>query len=100
MPAMCAKELHICRRKKTANKAVISAEEEDSMKRVYVTPKAKLIDFTYDEQVTASSSGDVALFGDPQQIGRCQQSSATSCKYFWNSDIYCQAAPMSLHPIV
>lgn len=69
------------------------------MKRVYKAPKAVLIDFTYDEQVTAASSG-VALYGDPQQIGRCQQSSADSCMYFWDSDAFCQAAPMSLRDLL
>lgn len=68
------------------------------MKRVYKTPKAKLVDFTYDEQVVAESSG-VALYGDPDHVGRCQQSSETSCRYFWN-DSYpvgtCQSAPFSL----
>ena len=38
------------------------------MKRVYKTPKAVLVDFCYDEQVVADSSG-VALFGDPNHIG-------------------------------
>ena len=72
------------------------------MKRVYLTPKAKLIDFTYDEQVTAASSGAVAPFGDPQQIGRCQQSSETECVAFWN-DGYpgkCKYEPFSLRPRV
>ena len=63
------------------------------MKRVYKTPKAKLIDFTYDEQVTADSQG-VALYGDPQHIGRCQQSSDETCTYFWTSiPAQCEATP-------
>lgn len=70
------------------------------MKRVYVTPKAKLIDFTYDEQVTAASSG-VALYGDPNQIGRCQQSSDTSCTYFWTVGAQvCASNPFSLRQTV
>lgn len=72
------------------------------MKRTYVTPKAKLIDFTYDEQVTAASSGNVATYGDPQQIGRCQQSSETECMTFWNNDYpgKCLSVPFSLRPSV
>ena len=66
------------------------------MKRVYKTPKAKLVDFTYDEQVVAESSG-VSTHGDPQHIGRCQQSSETSCVYFWTAGTtVCQSAPFSL----
>ena len=71
------------------------------MKRVYKTPKAKLVDFTYDEQVVATS-GFIADYGDPQQIGRCQQGSATDCKVFWN-DSYpekCSMMPFSLRQIV
>lgn len=71
------------------------------MKRKYQTPKCKSIDFCYDEQVTATSE-NVATYGDPQYIGRCQQSSASSCVHFWN-DSYpgkCEAAPWSLRNIV
>lgn len=68
------------------------------MKRVYKTPKAVLVDFCYDEQVVADSSGGVALFGDPQQIGRCQQTSEKTCMHFWNDIIggICKAEPVSL----
>lgn len=70
------------------------------MKRVYKTPKAKLIDFTYDEQVTAESSG-VSLFGDPDHIGRCQQSSANSCRYFWTVGAQtCVSNPFSLRQTI
>lgn len=70
------------------------------MKRPYATPKAKLIDFTYDEQVTAASSG-VALYGDPNNIGRCQQSSDTSCVHFWTvGDQVCEANPFSLRQTI
>lgn len=67
------------------------------MKREYKTPKALMIDFSYDEQVVAASVGNVATYGDPQEIGRCQQSSEFDCKYFWNDDFpgMCQAYPRS-----
>ena len=70
------------------------------MKRKYQTPKCKAIDFCYDEQVTAES-GHVSNYGDPDYTGYCQQSSPTSCVYFWvaGSD-WCQSAPMSLRPRV
>ena len=64
------------------------------MKRTYKTPKAVLVDFCYDEQVVAASSG-VAPHGDPQHIGRCQQSSETSCVVFWYPD---QGQPCQLEP--
>ena len=72
------------------------------MKRAYKTPKAKMIDFTYDEQVTAQSAGNVATYGDPQKIGRCQQSSETSCVHFWNESFpsMCEATPFSLRNII
>ena len=71
------------------------------MKRVYNTPKVKYVDFTYDEQVTATS-GNVATYGDPQEIGRCQQSSMTECKAFWNDDYpgKCTYTPFSLRDLV
>ena len=69
------------------------------MKRMYKTPKVKYVDFTYDEQVKADSSG-VALYGDPHHIGRCQQSKPDSCVYFWSSQPVCQSAPMSLRPSI
>lgn len=67
------------------------------MKRTYKTPKAKLVNFCYDEQITAASSG-VALHGDPQHIGRCQQSSETSCVHFWSMLIanQCKSDPYSI----
>lgn len=67
------------------------------MKRTYKTPKAMLVDFCYDEQVTADSSG-VALHGDPNHIGRCQQSSPTTCVHFWSTAIadQCKAEPFSI----
>ena len=64
------------------------------MKKAYCKPKAMAVDFCYDEQVTASS-GNVSLHGDPQHIGRCQQSSDTSCVYFWTDRTFCKADPMS-----
>ena len=64
------------------------------MKRSYKTPKVMRIDFCYNEQVVAKS-GNVANYGDPQEIGRCQQSSSTSCMVFWK-DSYCQLEPFSL----
>ena len=71
------------------------------MKRMYQTPKAKAIDFCYDEQVVAAS-GNVADYGDPQEIGRCQQSSPTSCMAFWNENYpgKCTHTPFSLRNIV
>ena len=66
------------------------------MKRAYKKPKAVHVDFHYDVQVKAAS-GDVALYGDPQQIGRCQQSSATECTVFWETDwTTCKITPFSL----
>ena len=67
------------------------------MKRTYKTPKAVLVDFSYDEQVVANSSG-IATYGDPQHIGRCQQSSETSCMAFWNDDYpgKCTHTPLSI----
>ena len=66
------------------------------MKRTYKTPKAMLVDFCYDEQVTAASSG-VTLHGDPNHIGRCQQSSETTCVHFWSTVInLCKAEPLSI----
>ena len=64
------------------------------MKKPYKTPKARLVDFCYDEQITAASSG-VALHGDPNHIGRCQQSSETSCVHFWSMLIegQCKSEP-------
>lgn len=70
------------------------------MKKTYHTPKVRYIDFTYDEQVVAASSG-VALFGDPQHIGRCQQSSEISCTHFWTAGTnVCEANPYSLRPYI
>lgn len=67
------------------------------MKRVYKTPKAVLVDFCYDEQVVADSSGGVASHGDPNHIGRCQQSDARTCVYFWlNLGSQCEHKPVSL----
>ncbi len=68
------------------------------MKRVYKTPKAVLVDFCYDEQVVADSSGGVASHGDPNHIGRCQQTSEKTCVHFWNDIIggICKAEPFSL----
>lgn len=67
------------------------------MKRVYKTPKAVLVDFCYDEQVVAASSG-VALHGDPNQIGKCQQRSEYSCVAFWDTSIagQCTYEPFSI----
>ena len=68
------------------------------MKKTYKTPKAKLVNFCYDEQITAASGG-VALHGDPQQIGKCQQSSETSCVHFWSmstTDGQCKSDPLSV----
>lgn len=66
------------------------------MKRTYKTPKAIQVDFRYDVHVKAASSG-VALYGDPNHIGRCQQSSDTSCTFFWIADTtLCQSNPFSL----
>lgn len=66
------------------------------MKRIYETPKALHVDFHYDVQVKAAS-GYVATYGDPNQIGRCQQSSATACTYFWTAGTtLCQSNPFKL----
>ncbi len=70
------------------------------MKRTYQKPKAVHVDFQYEEQVTASSQA-VALFGDPDQIGRCQQSNPSTgpegCRVFWTEgSTACQMKPFSL----
>lgn len=68
------------------------------MKRTYKTPKAILVDFSYDVQIKATSS-NVSGYGDPQQIGRCQQSSEVTCVYFWEAGTtVCKSAPFSLRP--
>ena len=67
------------------------------MKRTYKTPKAIHVDFQYDVQVKAASSG-VSLHGDPNHTGYCQQSSETSCTYFWIAGTtLCQSNPFSLN---
>ena len=67
------------------------------MKRKYRMPKVKWIDFCYDEQVTASSGGNRSPDGDPDNIGKCQQSSPNSCRVFWvGSSTVCQMDPFSL----
>lgn len=68
------------------------------MKREYKTPKAVCVDFCYDEQIVAVS-GDVAPLGDPPpQLGRCRQTSTTTCRAFWFVDQGedCTYAPFSL----
>lgn len=65
------------------------------MKKAYCKPKAMVVDFCYDEQVTASS-GNTSLHGDPQHIGRCQQTSTTACVHFWTDRTYCAADPLNL----
>lgn len=68
------------------------------MKKQYRTPRAVKVDFTFDEHVTATSSGAIATYGDPQQIGRCQQSSPTACMVFWTAEYgtMCKTDPLSL----
>lgn len=69
------------------------------MKRTYKTPKAMLVDFCYDEQVVATSGGGgTAHYGDPNHIGKCQQSSEITCVYFWLNILggECKAEPVSL----
>lgn len=66
------------------------------MKREYKTPKAKMVDYCYDEQVTAKSGGNVSGYGDPNYTGRCQQKSPTSCTSFWDADIGCAESAWSL----
>lgn len=56
------------------------------MKKAYRKPKAMAIDFRYDEQVTAASGGYISGYGDPQQIGRCQQGNENTCMKYWSSD--------------
>lgn len=69
---------------------------EIKVKRVYEKPKAIPVDFRYDVQVKATSGG-ISVYGDPQNIGRCQQSSATSCVYFWTAGgSLCKADPFSI----
>lgn len=56
------------------------------MKKAYKTPKARMIDFTYDEQVTATSpGGGTGLQGSKNTLDLCQQSS-NLCTRFWSSD--------------
>lgn len=56
------------------------------MKKTYKTPKAKLVNFCYDEQITAES-GNTSSHGDPNHIGRCQQSDPATCAHFWSMSI-------------
>lgn len=66
------------------------------MKRTSKTPKAIHVDFRYDVQGKAESGG-VALYGDANHIGRCQQSSETSCAHFWTVGAQvCGSNPFSL----
>lgn len=65
------------------------------MKREYQAPKAKMVDYCYDEQVTAASS-NVSGYGDPQNINKCQQSSEFTCMVFWSGSLPCQQQPYSL----
>lgn len=53
------------------------------MKRTYQRPKAMIVDFCYDEQITANSAGDYGRIGDPNSVGLCQQGSPTLCLKFW-----------------
>ena len=70
------------------------------MKKTYKAPKVLQIDFNYDEQVVAESSG-VALHGDPQHIGKCQQSDEKTCVAFWTvGSMPCEFNPFSLRNIV
>lgn len=56
-----------------------------NMKQVYKKPKAILVDFHYDEQVTASSNSNV--YGDygNASVERCQYYSGAICTNIFNS---------------
>ena len=55
------------------------------MKRIYKKPKAILVDFHYDEKVTASSigGGHYVEYGH-SSVGRCQYTSGTACTNIFN----------------
>ena len=67
-------------------------------KREYRKPKAVLVDFCYDEQIVATSSGTSPLGDPPPQLGKCRQSSENSCSVFWRQgiDSACAMNPFSL----
>lgn len=55
------------------------------MKRTYKKPKAVLVDFHYDEKVTASSvGGDIYGGYGHDAVGRCQYTSGTVCTNIFN----------------
>ena len=54
------------------------------MKHVYKKPKAVLVDFHYDEQVTANSNvGNFGRYGNVA-IMVCQYSGGTGCSFFFS----------------
>ena len=56
------------------------------MKHVYKKPKAILVDFHYDEQVTASSNvGEFGRYGN-LAVGLCQFSKTADCGRFFNPE--------------
>lgn len=69
------------------------------MKRTYKTPKAVHVDFNYEEKVTASS-GDIALYGDGNNLNVCQQVSTTCWKWWTTDTSLCrqEASDWSLRP--
>lgn len=58
------------------------------MKNVYKKPKAILVDFHYDEQVTALSNvGEYGKYGNPA-VGVCQFSKNVDCGRFFNPEVH------------
>ena len=56
------------------------------MKHVYKKPKAILVDFHYDEQVTANSNfGNYGKYGN-MAIEVCQYSKTADCSRFFNPE--------------
>ena len=57
------------------------------MKREYMTPKAELVNFNFDNQVVVAS-GVVGNYGTGLNIDRCQQAS-TSCTAYYTPNKGC-----------
>lgn len=72
------------------------------MKHVYKKPKAILVDFHYDEKVTANSNiGEYGRYGN-QNVGLCQFSKTVDCGRFFNpeehGDLCVEMSDWSLRP--
>ena len=71
------------------------------MKHVYNKPKAILVDFHYDEQVTANSNISDYIESGHDSVGRCQYTAGTACTGLFNSQhaaLCDMEVPWSLRP--